>query len=181
MSESDFQGIELALGSVQGYRSWRVEVDGKLKALHQTGLWMPGENKAECLAYPNKDVVPEIEGEDWRDTKKRREAWRADHQMIDCAHGFYAYFNASQLETNAPSIHGVVEGYGEVLIGTKGFRATRARIIALCLESFSGIWNLDPFVVKKIRANYPSAAFFDSTFAMQEEFPADSAVESALA
>lgn len=170
----EYSGVDFAIGTVRGFRSWRISIEGKLEALHQTGAWLPGENTAVCNGSPSKEVVPVIEGEDWKERYAKVTEWKGNHEMESCSHGFYAYFDATGLETSyRPAVHGVIEGYGEVLIGTKGFRAAKARILAISIDPYEGIWNLDQFIVEKIHRNYPNVAFFDSNFAMQAEFPAD--------
>ena len=171
---NDFAGLDFALGSVRGFRSWRIDVEGKLSALHRVGQWLPGENRAECQKYPNKEIIPDIEGESTSERQERVRVWKSSHDMDSCEHGFYAYFGASNLEDSYnPVVSGLIEGYGEVLIGTKGFRAAKARILALSVEPFQGIWNLDKFVVDKLRRNYPMVPIFESNFALLSEFPAD--------
>jgi len=172
MSANEFAGLEFAIGTVRGFRSWNVTVDGRLQALHQTGIWTPGENVAECLGSPSKDVIPPIEGEDWKERQAKVDEWRSNHEMVECQHGFYAYFSSAHIQAGyRPAVHGVIEGYGEVLIGTKGFRAAKSRILAISVEPFEGIWNLDSFVTDKIRRNYPGVPIFESNFAMQSDFP----------
>ncbi len=178
---NEFSGVDFALGSVRGFRSWKIKVEGKLEPLHRSGIWLPGENRAVCYGTPPKGVMPTIEGEDWKERNEKVKAWRLDHAFESCEHGFYAYFDASNAEGStygSPSLAGVIEGYGEVLIGTKGFRAMKARILAISVEPHRGIWALEPFIVDRLRRNYPGVAIFDSSFAMQAEFPAESYVES---
>lgn len=52
-----------------------------------------------------------------------------------CTCGFYAYNNQESLirnsYTNDSAVFGLIKGYGKVTIGTKGFRAEKADIVAL--------------------------------------------------
>jgi len=180
-NEYEFGAAELTIGSIRGYRSWRLTVDGRLKALHQSGIWMPGENTAVCNGYPTAEQVPTVEGEHYTETHRKRETWRMNHEMSDCAHGFYAYFSPGKLDqavtTATPVINGVIEGYGEVLVGSKGFRATKARILAASIEPYMGMWTLADFAIDRIRHNYPDVAFFDSALLMALEYPADEATK----
>ena len=102
--------------------------------------------------------------------------------MQDCQHGFYAFFadDTSKSHTKAIGVRGIIEGYGEVLIGTKGFRAMRARILAISYAPHEGMWKLEPLVVQRLRDNYPGVAIFESDLAMQAEFPADISTDYAL-
>ncbi len=52
-----------------------------------------------------------------------------------CSCGFYAYFTSdlNQLDLCHPvTILGVIEGFGKISIGNKGFRCQKAKILALC-------------------------------------------------
>lgn len=174
---SDYDGLDLALGTVRGFRRWKVEADGILKPMTYSGSgsWLPGENASTCKCTPKEAQLPKVDGEDWRERSARVDAWRAEASFLDMACGFYAYFDDEGEHgygSSEPHVAGVIEGYGEVLIGTKGFRARRARIIALSVAPLNGIWRLDDFVVNKIRANYPDVPVFESELAMRAECPA---------
>jgi len=173
---SDYDGIDFAIGSVRGFRRWKVEADGILKPVsHYSGGWMPGDNHAECSCHPKAEQVPKIDDEPYSERNKRIEEWRKTATFEDMACGFYAYFDgrdANGYGSDGLVVSGVIEGFGEVLIGTKGFRAKKARILALSVAPLGGIWKLDEFVVNKIRANYPGVPVFESELAMRAEFPA---------
>lgn len=174
---SDYDGIDFALGTVRGFRRWKVDVAGTLKPVsyYSSHSWGPGENHAECGCSPSSEQLPKIEGEDWKERNLRVEAWRDTATFEDMSCGFYAYFDGKDSGGHGstdPNISGVIEGYGEVLIGTKGFRAKKARIIALAVPAFEGIWRLDEFVIRQLRANYPNIPVFESELAMRAEHPA---------
>lgn len=174
---TDFGEREFALGTIIGERAWKVTQEGILTGVSHEFEWMPGENQASCSGHPKEEQVPRKKEEEPDYTRYYAEvkAWKADHQMIDCGHGFYAYTENQKTDghyyTSEPVLVGVVEGYGETLIGTKGFRAMKGRIIALSTAPFKGLWDLAPFVVSRLKANYPNVAFFESTLAMRMEFP----------
>ena len=171
---SDYDGLDFALGTVTGFRRWKVEADGILKPVSYTGAWLPGENNAKCDCRPTEAQLPKVEGEDWKERSARIEEWRDNATFADMKCGYYAYFDGEDeygYGSTNPHVSGVIEGYGEVLIGTKGFRAKKARIIALSVAPFNGIWRLDEFVVNKIRANYPDVPIFESEMAMRAECP----------
>jgi hypothetical protein len=118
------------LGTVRGYRWWTLPAPplwdnparsgpswqpGLLRGMQ--AFWEPGENTAACRAgtasnHPDADIPVE-----------------------SCGCGFWAYWKPQphDLSRSALPVFGVVEGYGAVLLGTKGFRAARARIVALHL------------------------------------------------
>ena len=175
----DYAGIDFTVGSVRGIRRWTVDVNGRLHGVTHSDVWYPGENIAKCHCYPgDKRVKSKGEGEAWADYQKRVDAWKASHDLEEGDHGFYAYFGGKGEGghySNTPHVIGVIEGYGEVLIGTKGFRAMKARILALAVEPFEGMWKLDQFFLDRLRANYP-VPVFESALAMSMEFPAEEPV-----
>ncbi len=81
-----------------------------------------------------------------------------DHReaMVGCACGFYAYFNGTNKFSDYDGSHtisGIVEGYGMCTVGSQGFRASKARIVALVID--------DPTTPEELirhealRRNYP--------------------------
>lgn len=174
MSDKEFGEREFALGSIIGQRAWRVNADGVLYGVSHAQNWLPGENVAQCDTYPPDKVVPrKAENESYELYNKRVQAWKSDHEMIGCSHGFYAYTDSDNdyYYSHDPVLVGVVEGYGETLIGTNGFRCMKARILAVSVTPFKGVWALEPFVIERLRRNYPGVAFFESRLAMWSEFP----------
>lgn len=172
--KKEFSGVDFAVGSVLGHRIFKVNLEGQLTPISHDGIWYPGENSAVCKAYPSKErVEPKREGEDYTEFNKRVAAWRNDHDFEECEHGFYAYFDGHDNGYTYQNMYvtGVIEAYGDVLIGTKGFRATKAKILALSVAPVDGMWRLEEFVVDRIRANYPQIPLFASPLAMRAEFP----------
>lgn len=172
--KNEFGGVGLALGTVRGFRSWKIDTNATLLPLHQQsdGAWLPGENVSACNKYVGNAEIGERGDMDWAEYQAKQDAWKAAHNMADCEHGFYAYFDGhSNGYANNPVVSGVIEAYGEVFIGTKGFRAAKARIIALSVQPYDGMWALDEFFVKRLRVNYPGIPVFESELAMRAEFP----------
>lgn len=177
MTISDFGGVEFALGSVVGHRAWKVTVEGILTGVSHTDDWLPGENLAVCHAAPSKEEVSaKTEDESYAEYAARVNLWRDAHSMGECKHGFYAYSDRPTTHsyfTSDPVLIGIVEGYGETFIGTKGFRSAKARILAVSVTAHLGLWALESFVVDRLRKNYPGVRFFESALAMHAEFPAN--------
>jgi hypothetical protein len=141
--------FEFAVGSVRGLRQWAftgqaaldaalaVEADPDItvfgkdyKSLLLTGVtgmaWQPGVNEARC----NND-------------RRHEPPVEADARGGACGCGFWGYWAMSDKtwhERRLP-VYGIIEGSGRVLIGTKGFRCQKARIIALA----PGFTVEDPF------------------------------------
>lgn len=173
---SEFGDVDLAVGSVTGFRRWRMTVDGQITGVAHRDAWVPGINTATCHAVVSQKDLPKRDDEEWGDYYARREEWkRNNHDYGECKCGFYAYFDGkgeAGLASNDPHISGYIEASGEVLIGTKGFRATQARALALCVPLIEGMWKLEPFFIDRLRANYPGVPIYESEFAMRADFKA---------
>lgn len=113
---------------------------------------------------------------------------------LDCECGFWSYhrrkdaapagspWSASTFTTfaTADTVTGVVANYGRMTTGPKGFRAQKARIVALALPGQHQAVD-EPYrrypadlsreVLDAVRANYPGANTFRSVEAMLEKYP----------
>lgn len=129
--------LPFAIGSVTGLRQWTLTSPDLAKDPHgasqhwpgallrgATGYdWTPGTVEAACNnGYPHASPAEFVDG-----TEKSR-----------CGCGYWAYWDSAGLSANRFSstgnglpVLGVIEGFGRVLIGEKGFRSQKARIIAL--------------------------------------------------
>lgn len=143
----EFGGKEFAAGVARGARSFRVDALGRLTGVSYRVVWTPGENEATCKA--STSFVP-CGGID------------------KCAHGFYAYYDSSDDYHDPGMVSGVIEGYGEAVIGTRGFRAMKARIVALHIPE-----DVKPALARMVRRNYPEIPVFDTFEHMVSEFTPD--------
>jgi hypothetical protein len=84
--------------------------------------WEPGENESRCLGNFTPCTDPGCTlCRDWP---------VPDHAFHrDCTCGFYGVFYPSLIPMR--HVCGVVEVYGRVVVGPKGFRAAKARVLAL--------------------------------------------------
>jgi hypothetical protein len=82
---------------------------------------------------------------------------------INCGCGFWAYFG-ERAETGEGGVIGVIKASGLVLVGTKGFRAEKAEIVALRLKA-------DTLYRDFIVRNYPDVAIYPTRKAMLAEWP----------
>jgi hypothetical protein len=180
----DFGGLRVdrdyAVGSIVGVRAFDPTLQGLLRSVSQDCEWGPTEMRAICNTYVSKDQLPEIEGETHADRQSRIEEWKKTHDRKDCQCGFYAYFahggtSLGRYEhnylMNEPRVTGIVEAYGWVQVGTKGFRAERARIKALAIPAYEGLWRLDEVIEGRIRDTYEGIPIFKSNVAMLSAFP----------
>jgi hypothetical protein len=120
------------------------------------------------------------------------------HSPADCSCGFYAYFDPKHDEysnsvsgtfTGGPKISGIVSGYGKVQVGTKGFRAEKAKVLALYMPQYptaeaawteigrakGGIVWTRPVMGESInyealQANYPDVEFYNSREVMLDRY-----------
>jgi hypothetical protein len=100
------------LGSVRGMRTFRVRLDGRLASVNRPHVWSPGTNTAQC-----QTTEGECQG-------------YVGHPRCTC--GFYAYHDGSEGDAQG-IVTGIIDGFGCATIGTKGFRVSKAKILALCL------------------------------------------------
>jgi hypothetical protein len=92
-----------------------------------------------------------------------------DHGLDVCRHGFYAYGQESDDYHQPGFVSGVIDGWGkEVSVGTRGFRALRASIVALCV---SEVAIRDRERTELVPGNYPGVPFFDTFAEMVAAFP----------
>lgn len=189
------QEFEFAVGSLQGLRAWDVDDLGRLHGVTHREVWRPGENVSICkttIKTPcprptlNRGSRP-AEPERGR-KKKRRDTveftvsftpsvpcgdpscmggyhYGPPSHRFDpsCACGFWAYDEASF--TPQGEIVGVIDAYGKTTIGTKGFRAEKARILGLSRVDRNGK-ALSRSLIFRLASLYPEVAFFDDLDAL---------------
>lgn len=118
----------LVEGALRGYRCWRLRHEGLLHSVSVENSWDRGELTATCLSGSLN--LP-------HDPPERS-------PVQGCTCGIYATHcpglergygvpEPPHVPPSAPnvSIPGVVEAWGQVRLGTRGFRAEHARIVAL--------------------------------------------------
>lgn len=155
----EFAGLDFGIGVVRGARSFRITADGYLSGIVYHQVWTVGENLAVCRK--GESYIPQLQYVA-PDTRYQTFA----HTMANCLHGFYAYYDGSNDFRTAPTYcAAVIEGYGEVLIGTRGFRAMKARIVALQPTDAPGL--------AAAVAHYADVPRFDTFEQMVSEFPPD--------
>lgn len=115
---SGFDGDQLIVGSVRGVRSFDVDAAGRLTGVFHRRVWGPGQNSASCVYHE-----PPF---------RRSLSSQASHRVAarGCSCGFYAYLDDKHGDVGG-EVRGVIEGYGRVTVGSRGFRAEKAKILAL--------------------------------------------------
>lgn len=148
--DTEFASLGFAAGIVRGVRSFSVDELGRLTGIHYRQVWAPGENLAECR----------------KEDDGHTEVIDFGAHLPDCACGFYGYYDGSNdYRSSGATITAVVEGYGSTVIGSRGFRCSKARIVALHI----------PDDVKRsgvVARNYAEIPLFDSFLRMVQAFPA---------
>lgn len=114
----------LVAGTINGIRSWDLLPDGTLEGVTIPYHWTPGLNHAVCA----KRAQPQI----WIKPPTAQELAPHDVAAASCSCGFYAYTTADHGEYSGPvRVTGIIAASGLVTLGSKGFRAANAQIIAL--------------------------------------------------
>jgi hypothetical protein len=153
---SAMAGGSVAIGSSAAKRSW---VDAILGAPSTTSA------VEDAVAKAKAEEEKRIE-----DEKRAEEERRRRDSLSDCSHGFYGYYDGSNDYYKAGMVMGVIEGYGETVIGTRGFRCMKARIVAIRIPK-----HVPDRLRKLVIRNYPDLPVFDTFKAMVAEFPPDDA------
>lgn len=93
---------------------------GALRAVFRsTYVWGPGTNTAACIRPFGVANMP-----------------KHDPVFSDCCCGFWAFTKGKHgVYVNGPAVFGVIQGWGRIVVGPHGFRAEKARIVALCFDN----------------------------------------------
>lgn len=143
-----FKDRGIHIGLFRGARSFAVTPDGFLTGrIFTEYTWKPGDNEAVCL--------------------NRSPSFDRPHDMSSgCMHGFYAYVDGSDDFHRASDVSGVILGYGEMLLGSRGFRSMGARILGLTIDK-----GVRYSLHAKVLSNYRGIPFFPSFEALVLAFP----------
>lgn len=162
-----FDSRGFVAGVFRGARSFRINKDGFLTGVVYHQVWTPGENIAVCRNTPTQYISYYAAAS----VLDQPVALPDGHGMDACRHGFYAYAENSNDYHAEGYVSGVIEGYGkEVMLGTRGFRADKARIVALCV---SEVRLTERDRVALVSVNYPDIPMFNTFDQMVAEYPPD--------
>lgn len=154
----EFAGMAFAEGVVVGARSFEVTDGGLLTGCTYRQPWTVGENLAVCFAQTG-----------WSTHDQIQEAKPSEpHPITSCKHGFYAYYDGSNDFRQDRRVSGVIQGYGETLIGSRGFRCMKARILALTINQ-----GVSHRLLTLVQNRYRGIQFFPSFEVMVLAFPPD--------
>lgn len=168
--ETEFDSKGFVAGVFRGTRSFLIDTDGNLTGIFYKQVWDPAVNDATCLKgtvptfypyYPSPPPPPPATPPEPI----------GPHGMAVCRHGFYGYYAASNDYYSPGRVSGVIEGWGdEVMVGTRGFRCMKARIVALCM---SEVVVAERDRVALVLERYSTIPMFNTFDQMVSEFPPD--------
>lgn len=158
-------GPELVPGVLRGYRTWQMVTEHRMTG---SGL--------DAMV----EVVPVLRGnfgQQWDSpvmhaTCRRSDADHNQHPAPNtgCKCGVYGYYKNSAIYCDDDqTVVGVIEASGRVLMGEYGFRAQRARIVALAPADP----RLLPELAEFIATAMPDVPVFSSFASLLDEFPPD--------
>lgn len=165
---SEFSARPFAAGSVVGLRGFSVDTLGRLIGPSYGQVFHTGENLAEC----RKDRMQAIgwyslgglvgwgpSGAITADPLDAVESKRPkpEHTIggLGCGCGFYAYFDGCNdyVANGHASVGAIIEGYGVCTVGSRGFKASKARLLAIIVsDSFASS--------PRIERNYDGIPFY---------------------
>jgi hypothetical protein len=196
MSAADeFAGIGFAMGSVRGARSFEIDKLGRLTGVVHKQVWTPDENHAECRKRDDPYAVAlqqlnmynytfalntytshSSAIQKWFNGSAPQPSERVEadipeppkHSLDTCVCGFYGYYDGSNDYHKPEYVSGVIEGYGETLIGTRGFRCMKARIVAIHIPD-----TVPNHTRSLVTRNYNTTPSFPTFESMVAEYPPD--------
>lgn len=191
----EFRGADFALGSIMGVRTFGVHKEGLLQGLVFKQIWRPGENRAVCM---KKGVIPVGDGPTTAEAMARLKKLigssgpHVGGHMMNCDCGYYAFYSDVEnyyyetIKDRSDRFCGIIEGYGLTVQGPKGFKAEKARIVALLVPDVSKfpaetteeyLWRnktgrvrIDEDIIARTQRLY-DVPFFTSYEQMLSEFP----------
>ena len=171
---SDFSDRPFVAGQLVGLRSFKV-TDARLQSVYHVNTWTTGESTALCMnakvallaatLHATNGVLP-----GWLTPAQRALIREGPHQPahLGCECGLYAYFdrlgNPHHFDQN---VVGVIAGWGRCVVGTRGFRAEKARLLALVIPAVER----DTPRTAALLPNYPGIPVFTSMDGAVEAFP----------
>lgn len=158
-----FRATPLVAGSLIGVRAFTLAFDGQLRSPTYSYHWLPGVNEASCQ--------PPGTGPGWPHLNEEHHAGTQG-----CLCGFYGYhagglsfWEESTPHMRPPWLGGIVEAFGTATLGSYGFRAQKAKVLALF--PFRTKYDLRSplrYVPDYLKRHYP---IFGSQNAALAEFP----------
>lgn len=136
----------------------RVRVPADAEVTFQS--WSGGGNPFRTTTFVGIDYGIEVKFPDGStktypsDTAVVAESDEGKHSLsgTNCTCGFYAYFDGGNDFADEKTVSAVVEGYGVCAVGTRGFRAEKARLLALVVPKVESLAFWDRHGLKVLAA-----------------------------
>lgn len=154
--------VPYVLGTARGVRSFEIDHDGILRGVTYPQPWLEGENIAQCYVTKRREPLDLPSAYSFIASAMMPHSGQylgnvggvlfppgLDEPVLNdnyeyddcggvsktCACGFYAYHKDLESYYSPRRAVGVIEAYGRVILGGKGFRAQKARIVGLVLPT----------------------------------------------
>lgn len=150
------------------YRLFGLDSCGRLSALRFPQYWKPGENIATCMV--ESSISTDQSTSSYYNCT-------VPTPNLDCTCGFYAFYDSSAEDIHNNStdwpdqmlVRGVIAAYGKVLVGTKGIRAEKARIVAVAPDGASRLRKTERWdLMEKL---YPDVPAYSKAYKMVASYP----------
>ena len=181
---TQFSDRQLHVGSLYGLRAFVVSGSGWLCGVNYHYPWQPGENVAECHRGSTSEYWRRVMSDlvragaaEWIPPDHGQTEVPHELVALDCTCGYYAYYDGSNdhlsqvgwtlRPESGPRVAGIIEGYGRVVAGTRGFRAEKARLRAVVLPGVARHHS----GAKAVLRNYPDLPAFRTADLALAEFP----------
>lgn len=188
---SDFSDRPFVAGSLIGLRAFSVDSLGRLVGPSVNQVFTPTENLAECrrpqtMGWSSGSFAPasfsspifhsdpaSSSGSAWitlnTGPPKVSLKKKPPHVLggLGCTCGFYAYFDGRNDYKDGDHLAALIEGYGVCTVGSRGFRASKARVVALVAPGKRFPRGLVPLVLR----NYPDVPVYASKHEAMDAHP----------
>lgn len=179
-----FQGfngeVQFSLGYVLGVRGFRLDTMGRFTGWSFKSVWKPGENvsvcgrqKTQCNESLYNSSLYSSSYSYHSHTESCYVPNPCDGDIENCDHGFWAYYDDFDSQGEHIAENGytaIIKGYGKTVLGTKGFRAEKAEIVAVAIP-----WSYEsparPRIV--VERNYPDLKVYNTKTEMFNAFPVE--------
>lgn len=191
--DKDFTNPDGPLFSIEafrGFRGWYMDNpliedgtpnSGALRSITYDYHWTTGVNQSKCLARRLKVDHASHSGGHKPDCYDE-----CEYPSTKCKCGFYAYFEEDYFNTaqgNHILVHGVIDAYGRVVKGKKGFRAQTGVIVGLIVPMTEKIpdtiarkyatdaESVQQIIRESLATTYPGVPQFDDINSLLTEMP----------
>lgn len=185
VQEEFHDGALVVIGSCYGGRSWRVHPDGALTGITYGQVWQVARNSAHCPFVGHSVGERLDQPDDWR-TGGYAHTWNVSSVTsrttphtpgaLGCTCGYWSYHDlslSSSWSHNIATVTGVIQAYGLMTRGSKGYRSQHADIVALVEPGWAhssdplGYGDLTGSTVwERVAARYPVSTFATVSGAM---------------